>query len=321
LDSAAEPCAFLFLTYACNLACRHCYIGDRAPDGHMEEATIIRALHVIREAGITDLRLTGGEPTVHPLVFQTVMWAKELDFRVRLNTNGLLLLTDARTRPLVPELAGCWISVFGLTDEAHQRMSPGGPPLGHVLEFAGALAAKGHSIGVRCLLMPGAKDGVHSFLTRCLNAGLARVRFVPVQRDGRASLDAEMNWVSWPTELEEIIRTCTDSPLARNFDILSVGNPFDLTDQFDAPTDSCVARRRKLWSIAPNGDVFECCLLVTDRECAVASVWDPSAARTLGAVDPFLPRKCRFFTPYLPGTPTKQSCPMSSLDLRVKTHV
>jgi len=54
------------LTDRCNLKCRHCYDGRHAGRGWMSEQTFDAALQGAKANGVTDISLTGGEPSLHP---------------------------------------------------------------------------------------------------------------------------------------------------------------------------------------------------------------------------------------------------------------
>lgn len=58
------------ITRRCNLACVHCYLGDRppgtAPGPEIAVADAARILDQLLEAGTLHLALTGGEPLLHP---------------------------------------------------------------------------------------------------------------------------------------------------------------------------------------------------------------------------------------------------------------
>src|SRR5450756_565917 len=62
---------YFYLTEGCNLACRHCWMGPRfdATGNHYPTLPVELFETAIREAkplGLTGVKLTGGEPLLHP---------------------------------------------------------------------------------------------------------------------------------------------------------------------------------------------------------------------------------------------------------------
>ena len=83
-----------YLTYACELRCRHCSDGNGEPYHCLPAKTlpgakVIDLLRIIRRHS-DFLVLTGGEPVLHPDFAEVLRGLKELKFRgVVLTTNGL----------------------------------------------------------------------------------------------------------------------------------------------------------------------------------------------------------------------------------------
>ncbi|MBN1249349.1 MAG: radical SAM protein [Anaerolineae bacterium] len=94
--------ADIALTYACNNACPHCYNEpDRfamAPLSHDDWFRVLDKLHAI---GIPHLILTGGEPTLLPLLPTLVRRANRLGHIVGMNTNGRRLSNPDLVNSLV----------------------------------------------------------------------------------------------------------------------------------------------------------------------------------------------------------------------------
>ncbi|MCR2044121.1 radical SAM/SPASM domain-containing protein [Anaerosalibacter massiliensis] len=82
------------VTYKCNLKCKHCYAADQYKNNSSEELTfneIIDMLDQLDEMGVFYLRITGGEPFIHPYFLDILNYAYKKKFAVSIVTNGTLL--------------------------------------------------------------------------------------------------------------------------------------------------------------------------------------------------------------------------------------
>jgi uncharacterized radical SAM superfamily Fe-S cluster-containing enzyme len=94
--------ALIEIVNSCNLACPTCYADSPIGTGAKVDAVPLEELKqriqgvIDRKGRIEILQLSGGEPTLHPQLFELCVWLKahpKIDF-VLLNTNGVLLAKD-----------------------------------------------------------------------------------------------------------------------------------------------------------------------------------------------------------------------------------
>ena len=97
------------LGYSCNNRCVHCVISDQrdaamAARGSSDRSTreFVGELTDARARGHTDVVFTGGEPTIRRDLPVLLAVARELGFRLHVQTNGRLFVRDA----LVQRMAG-----------------------------------------------------------------------------------------------------------------------------------------------------------------------------------------------------------------------
>ena len=86
---------YFYLTEGCNLACRHCWMGPRfdATGSHYPTLPIEVFETAIREAkplGLTSVKLTGGEPLLHPHFIRFLEIVRREELKLAIETNGLL---------------------------------------------------------------------------------------------------------------------------------------------------------------------------------------------------------------------------------------
>ncbi len=95
--------ALIEIVNSCNLACPTCYADSPVGTGPKVDAVPLDELKtriqgvIDRKGGIEILQLSGGEPTLHPQLFELCRWIKghpKIDFAI-INTNGVLLAKDS----------------------------------------------------------------------------------------------------------------------------------------------------------------------------------------------------------------------------------
>lgn len=86
------------ITDRCNLSCPTCYAGSGPHVGRHRTFEEVKTMLdiVVRNEGSPDVvQLSGGEPTVHPQLFEILDYAKTLPIRhLMLNTNGIRIAKD-----------------------------------------------------------------------------------------------------------------------------------------------------------------------------------------------------------------------------------
>jgi len=77
----------------CNLTCKHCYSISADTDfkGELSTQDIFKVMDDLKAFGVKVLILSGGEPLLHPDIFNISHRAKEMGFYVGLSSNGTLI--------------------------------------------------------------------------------------------------------------------------------------------------------------------------------------------------------------------------------------
>lgn len=142
--------AFFALTYRCNLACGHCFMGDYRPEGEELSTAELKAfLDFLAGWGPFAAFFSGGEPLLRPDLAELVDHASSLGLLVSVETNGLLLGPAKVSELRKAGIHNIRVSVDGADEAAHDpfRRRPGA--------FRAATAALEECVrqGVRCLLV------------------------------------------------------------------------------------------------------------------------------------------------------------------------
>ena len=87
------PVVIWNLIRRCNLTCKHCYSvsADKDFPNELSTDTIKKTMDDLHNFGVPVLILSGGEPMLHPDIFEISAHAKEKGFYVGLSTNGTLI--------------------------------------------------------------------------------------------------------------------------------------------------------------------------------------------------------------------------------------
>ncbi|WP_456368559.1 radical SAM protein [Geoglobus sp.] len=111
----------LSVTLRCNLGCQHCYVRQR--NIFMDSQTFTSAVDQFHEIGGLKLMVSGGEPLLHPRIWDFLEYARQKPFRVVLLTNGYLVNREKANRlsELVDEVQ---VSLDGL--EGHRKLRGSG---------------------------------------------------------------------------------------------------------------------------------------------------------------------------------------------------
>ena len=132
------------LTSQCNYRCRFCF-AKKLSEPIMNLSQNIDILNKFRALGIEKITFVGGEPLTHPLIFDLVRYAKNMDFTVSITTNGSLL-NKSNIKKLAPYVDWIGISIDSMSNRIEKELGRGdGKHVSHVLEIVELI----HNAGIR----------------------------------------------------------------------------------------------------------------------------------------------------------------------------
>jgi len=88
---------YLYLTACCNLRCRHCWVNPvydgeaLKPGSYIDPEALREAVKEGRTLGLSNAKLTGGEPTLHPHFREIVKFLTKEGLSLNMETNGTLV--------------------------------------------------------------------------------------------------------------------------------------------------------------------------------------------------------------------------------------
>ena len=181
---------YFYLTAGCNLACRHCWLapgfdvdGSRYPVLPIElfEAAIREA----KPLGLSGVKLTGGEPLLHPQIIQLLEIVRREELRLTIETNGQLC-----TPVMAKEIAKSAdrfvsVSIDGADAETHERVRGVPGCFEKAKQAVRNLAAAATVPQVIMTVMRGNADQVEAVVRLAEELGASSVKFNIVQPTAR----------------------------------------------------------------------------------------------------------------------------------------
>jgi SynChlorMet cassette radical SAM/SPASM protein ScmF len=184
---------YLYMTTGCNLACRHCWItptfvhGEPDPGDCVDVGLLREAVAEAKPLGLRHVKLTGGEPTLHPQFVEIVDLLTAEGLRLDMETNGTLIDADL-ARHLKGE-TNLWfvsVSIDGACAETHDSFR------GVDGAFEAALRGIDHLVdagyrNVQVIMSPhrGNVGELEDVVKLAVEHGAGSVKFNPVTRSGR----------------------------------------------------------------------------------------------------------------------------------------
>ncbi len=116
---------YFYLTGDCNLACRHCWIAPRFQNALISQSALNYDLFtsIINEAkplGLTSVKLTGGEPLLHPRIADMLSFIGEEDLGLTIESNGTVLTPGIASQIAANKHPFLTISLDGSNAEIHE---------------------------------------------------------------------------------------------------------------------------------------------------------------------------------------------------------
>ena len=109
----------LELTTGCNLRCVHCWQGKKAHPRMLELDEIKVIIKRLAKLGVASLRITGGEPMIHPNFWEIMDEATHCGLSIVLRTNGTLINEAVAHRLHGYSIIFTELSVDGFTPQDH----------------------------------------------------------------------------------------------------------------------------------------------------------------------------------------------------------
>lgn len=112
---------FIELTYRCNLKCRHCYRQEYVYNSDqrnyfLPKERLFKLFDEFEKSGVVEIFLTGGEPFLHPDIYEILEYASKKNFLLSVFTNGNALSELKNVRKIQKlSIYDIRVSIYGRT--------------------------------------------------------------------------------------------------------------------------------------------------------------------------------------------------------------
>ncbi|HWQ46812.1 MAG TPA: SynChlorMet cassette radical SAM/SPASM protein ScmF [Longilinea sp.] len=198
---------YAYLTDGCNLACRHCWLAPRF-DRHGQHSTFLdpglfaQAVEEALPLGLTGVKLTGGEPLMHPHLSEILSIIRTHNLRLTVETNGMLVTAElARQLVGFPDMF-ISVSIDGPDAKTHEAVRGVEGSYENACQAVRYLVETGIKPQIICSLLPENAGKLNDMVGLAENLGAGSLKFNIVQPTARGETLHEQGQT---LTLEEII--------------------------------------------------------------------------------------------------------------------
>jgi radical SAM protein with 4Fe4S-binding SPASM domain len=262
------------ITNRCNLSCRHCF--NRSGEGAVQELALADLLDLfdqVRDMGRKSIRISGGEPTLHPDFAAVVTGANQRGLSVSINTHGQY---PAHVREQIADLP---IQLFVVSLEGLQSANDfirGQGVFEQAIDAITWLCDLGRSVTLGVHLRRSNVEDVPGLIALADALGV-NVKFSPLRPMGRAR-EYLRGEVLAPLDFYNVVQVITR--LRADYPAVRISTDFDILQPVNSlgplsPARACCPAGRSRLNVNYDGYVYPCGFLVTpQREFAAGHLRD-----------------------------------------------
>ncbi len=242
----------------CNQKCVHCYAaGQRqAEEAELSTADWKEIIDRCRDAGITQITFTGGEPTMRDDLFELIDYARW--FVTRLNTNGIRLTREYCDRLRGVSLDSVQVTFYSYDEGTHNGLV-GAPRFADTVAGIRNALAAGLNLSVNTPLCTANRDYVKT-LEFLRGMGVAYVTCSGLITTGNAAKPESERLQLTADELGQILREAVEFCHANDMEINFTSPGWlepGFCNELGLPEPSCGACLSNM-AITPGGHVVPC---------------------------------------------------------------
>lgn len=288
------------LTTVCNFKCKHCFVVDNREEIFIPKAKIMEVIKEAGKMGVSQIALSGGEPTLHPDFLEILEEAAKLErCSIKLVTNasvGFHKEWKKIVRMWIPYVNDFQVSLDGVDAEVHDAIRGEGS-FEQAMEFIKFIheqkqllerEKKAHQCVVGLSFTP-TLENINSIKKLYKFAFENKVDYIHLNRAKKPATDNYINEQKFlSAEFSEKVYEEYDKMKEEYQAILNDMRGIDIKmteidTTFDPSNDLVIHLKRRrcgagylTMAINPNGDVFPCAALINRKELLVGNIFDES---------------------------------------------
>jgi SynChlorMet cassette radical SAM/SPASM protein ScmF len=199
---------YFYLTEGCNLRCRHCWLepphqSEKKQFPSLDPDLFGSILKQARPLGLASVKLTGGEPLMHPRIGEILAILRDENIRFNVETNGVLC-TAALARDLVRSgMFHVSVSLDGADADTHEWVRGVNGCFNAALQGIRNLVAAGIRPQVIMSLMRRNVEQIELLVRLAESLGASSIKFNLVQPTARG---VKMHQAGETLSIREIVR-------------------------------------------------------------------------------------------------------------------
>ncbi len=198
---------YFYLTEGCNLACRHCWLAPKldptaSKTPVLPVATFEAAIREAKPLGLSGVKLTGGEPLMHPQISDILKIIQREKLGLSIETNGMLCTPQITEQIANSPNRGVSVSVDGIDAATHEYVRNIQGSYERTLEGIRNLVASGVAPQIIMSVMRCNADQIEAMVRWAEKIGADSVKFNIIQPTERG---LKINEGSEGLEIEDYI--------------------------------------------------------------------------------------------------------------------
>ena len=290
----------IIITSKCNERCSHCYIPNAEKDSAttLDKETVKDAIRQFRDMNGLKLNLSGGEPLLHPDIWELLEYGRERNLMLSINSN-MLLLTDEmvkRLKDLRPY--NIQVSLYSTQPDIHDSITNRKGSFERTVKSIGMLVSHDIPVMISCPVMHENHNSIAGIRDYASSLGIDCYFDYIMMAQNNGSSDNLANCLT-PEETKTAIRQIVETDPVY-MDAIKGAPSYEalMKMQFARRWSSCRIMANRI-CLDADGTLFPCpgwngMKLDDIRECRLQDVWTSSQqAAALRAVNQHEFNKCR----------------------------
>lgn len=181
---------YFYLTDGCNLNCRHCWLaplftGNNEPCNFLDFALLRDIVRQAKELELSLVKLTGGEPLLHPQFEEIVDFLQAEELGITVETNGVLLTKELAKKLVKSKGFHLSVSLDGVDAKTHEAMRRVQGSFAAALRGVENMVTVGYKPQIIMSLTPDNVMQMEPMVRLAEEIGASSVKFNLIQSSGR----------------------------------------------------------------------------------------------------------------------------------------